>query len=65
MRYILKLAGTNEYLYEVHDDTYTETTTDATRAKVYSDSMIEERRLLISKEVRRQFGTIVEVVRVI
>lgn len=64
-RYILKLAGKNEYLQAVDKTRYLKTTEDPNRAKVYSDNMLNERRFLISREVRAQYGCYVEVIRII
>ena len=64
-RYILKVAGTQDYLYQVYGDRMIETTHKPENAKEYSESMLEQDRLKIAKQVRNEFGTYVEVVRVL
>ncbi len=64
-RYVLKLMGKDEYLYSVNSDKFIETTDKPNKAKVYSDSMLEENRIQISNEVKSQFGTRIEVVRIL
>ena len=64
-RYVLKLAGTNNYLYTVNGNTFIRTTDNPAKAKVYSDSMLEEKRMDIVSEVRKEYNTLIAVVRVL
>ena len=65
MRYILKSLKNGKYLQYVNEDSYFKFTDDPSKATVYSESMLEEKRQLISKKAKAQKSNLIEVIRVI